>query len=121
MEPGHDPRGPHDRPRPALVELATDEPNTSPHQSPQETQRSQTVVVVLILQPHLVILGLSALVVGLSGAVLVASAPAGPGPGEHAVGQGHDQVCQKTLDLSQRDWDEAAARAFGAITAVMAR
>ncbi|PKW14485.1 hypothetical protein A8926_2105 [Saccharopolyspora spinosa] len=75
----------------------------------------------LVLQPHFVVFGLSALVVGLSGAVLVTSAPVRPGPGHDTVGQGGDQVCQETLDLAQRDWDEAVARAFGAITAVMAR
>jgi hypothetical protein len=68
-----------------------------------------------------VILGVSALVVGLLGAVLVASAPEGPGPGRSAVGDGGDQVCQETLGLAQREWDEAAARTFGAIAAVTAR
>jgi hypothetical protein len=75
----------------------------------------------LVLQQHFVILGVSALVVGLSGAVLVASAPEGPRPGRSAVGDGGDQVCQETLGLAQREWDEAAARAFGAIAAVTAR
>jgi hypothetical protein len=68
-----------------------------------------------------VIFGASSLVVGLSGAVLVASAPVGPGPGHGAGGDGGDQVCQETLGLAQREWDEAAARAFGAIAAVTAR
>jgi hypothetical protein len=75
----------------------------------------------LILQQHFVIFGASSLVVGLFGAVLVAPSPVGPGPGHGALGNGGDQVCQETLDLAKRDWDEAAARAFGAIAAVTAR
>lgn len=74
-----------------------------------------------VLQPHFVVICLSALVVGLLGAVLVASPPVGPGPGHDAVERGGDQVCQETLDLAQRDWDEAAARACGAIAEVTAR
>lgn len=65
--------------------------------------------------------GVSSLVVGLPGAVLVASAPVGPGPGQGALVDGGGQVCQETLDLAKRDWNEAAARAFGAIAAVTAR
>jgi hypothetical protein len=75
----------------------------------------------LVLQSHFVMLGVSALVVGLLGAVLVASAPVGPGPGHDAVDRRGDQVCQETLGFAQREWDEAAARAFGAIAAVTAR
>jgi hypothetical protein len=75
----------------------------------------------LVLQQHFVILGVSVLVVGVLGAILVASAPVGPRPGDGAVGDGGDQVCQETLGLAQREWDEAAARAFGAIAAVTAR
>ena len=32
-----------------------------------------------------------------------------------------DQVCQETADLAEREADEAAARAFGALAAVTAR
>jgi hypothetical protein len=66
-------------------------------------------------------MGVSSLVVSLFGPVLMASAPVGAGPGHGAGGDGGDQVCQETLDLAQRDWDEAAARAFGAIAAVTER
>lgn len=66
-------------------------------------------------------LGVSSLVVAGLGAVLVASAPAGPGPGGGAAGRGGDQVCQETADLAEREADEAAARAFGAVAAVTAR
>jgi hypothetical protein len=68
-----------------------------------------------------VICGVSPLVVGLFGAILVASAPVGPGPGHSASGDGGGQVCQETLDLAECDRDKAAARAFGAIAAVTAR
>jgi hypothetical protein len=70
---------------------------------------------------HFVVFGLSSLVVAGFGAVLVASAPAGPGPDGGAAGDGGDQVCQETADLAEREADEAAARAFGAIAAVTAR
>ena len=66
----------------------------------------------LVLQQHFVVFGLSSLVVAGSGAVLVASAPAGPGPGGGPAGQGGDQVCQETADLAEREVDEAAARAY---------
>ena len=75
----------------------------------------------LILQQHFVIVGLSSLVVAGSGAVLVASAPAGPGPCRGPAGGRGDQVCQETADLAERDRDEAAARAFGAVAAVTDR
>ena len=75
----------------------------------------------LVLQPHLVIFAASSLVVGLSGAVLVTTAPVGPRPGHGTVGDAGDQVCQETLGLAQRDRDEAAARAFGATAVVTAR
>ena len=88
--------------------------------APKERQHAKTARR-LVLQPHLVIFAASSLVVGLSGAVLVASPPAVPGPGHGMAERDGDQVCQKTFDLAQCDWDEAAARAFGAITAVMAR
>jgi len=65
--------------------------------------------------------GVSSLVVADSGAVLVASAPAGPGPGEVAIGYGGDQVCQETLDFAEGERDEPAVRAFGAVAAVTAR
>ena len=84
-------------------------------------QRSRDAVVVLILQQHFVIVGLSSLVVAGFGAVLVASAPPGPAPGGAVAGSGGDQVCQEMSDLAERDWDEAAARAFGAIAAVTHR
>jgi hypothetical protein len=67
------------------------------------------------------VLDVSSLVVAGFGAVLVASAPAGPGPDGGAAGTGGDQVCQETADLAEREADEAAARAFGAIAAVTAR
>ena len=63
----------------------------------------------------------SSLVVTGFSAVLVASAPAGPGPCGGAAGNGGGQVCQETADLPERDRDEAAARAFGAVAAVTAR
>ena len=53
--------------------------------------------------------------------VLVASSPVGPGPGGGAARGGGDQVSQETADLAERDRDEAAARAFGAVAAVTAR
>ena len=65
--------------------------------------------------------GLSSLVVACSGAVLVGAAPAGPGPRGCAAGDLGDQVCQETADLAEREADEAAARAFGALAAVTAR
>ncbi len=71
----------------------------------------------LVLQQHFVVLGLFSLVVAGFGAVLVASAPEGPGPGNGAADGGGDQVCQETADLAERDADEAAARAFGALAA----
>ena len=55
------------------------------------------------------------------GAVLVGAAPVGPGPDGGVVRGGGDQVCQETADLAERDRDEAAARAFGAVAAVTAR
>jgi hypothetical protein len=67
------------------------------------------------------VLGVSSLVVAGFGAVLVAAAPVGPGPGGGAGGRGGDQVCQETADLAEREADEAAARAFGAIAAVTER
>ena len=67
------------------------------------------------------IVGLSSLVVACYGAVLVASAPVGPGPGCAAARGGGDQVCQETSDLAVRDWDEAAVRALGAVAAVTHR
>ena len=54
-------------------------------------------------------------------AVLVASSPGGPGPGSGVAGGADDQVCQETADLAERDRDEAAARAFGAVAAVTDR
>jgi hypothetical protein len=76
---------------------------------------------LVALQPHFVVFRLSAQVVGLPRAVLVTSTPARPSPGHDAVEWGDDQVYQKKFDLAERDWDEAAARAFGAIAAVTAR
>jgi hypothetical protein len=75
----------------------------------------------LVLQQHFVIYCLSSLVVAGSGAVLVASPPGGPGPDGGAAGDAGGQVCQETADLADRDRDEAAARAFGAVAAVTAR
>jgi len=75
----------------------------------------------LVRQQHFVVMGLSSLVVAGSGAVLVGAAPLGPGPDDGAGGDGRDQVCQETADLAERDRDEAAARAFGAVAAVTAR
>jgi len=76
----------------------------------------------LVLQQHFVVIGLSSLVMADPGAVLVAPAPAGPVPGCcAAAGDCGDQVCQETADLAERDWDEAAARAFGAVAAVTDR
>jgi hypothetical protein len=75
----------------------------------------------VVLQQHFVVIGLSSLVVADFGALLVAAAPAGPGPYDAAAGNGGDQVCQETADLAERDRDEAAARAFGAIAAVTHR
>ncbi len=69
----------------------------------------------LLLQPHFVIIGSFSLVVAGFGAVLVASASAGPGPSGPAAGDGGDQVCQETSDLAERDWDEAADRAIAAV------
>ena len=82
---------------------------------------SAVVPAQLVLQQYFVIYCLSSLVVAGSGAVLVASSPVGPGPGGGAGGDGRDQVCQETADLAERDRDEAAARAFGAVAAVTAR
>ena len=76
---------------------------------------------VLVLQQYFVIYGLSSLVVAGSGAVLVVSSPVGPGPGVGTAGDAGGQVCQETADLADRDRDEAAARAFGAVAAVTAR
>ena len=53
--------------------------------------------------------------------MLVGAAPVGPGPGGGAAGDAGGQVCQETADLAERDRDEAAARAFGAVAAVTAR
>jgi hypothetical protein len=75
----------------------------------------------LVLQQHFVVIRLSSLVVAGFSAVLVAAAPAGPGPGGRVAGRGGDQVCQETADLAERAADEAAARAFGEIAAVTAR
>jgi len=75
----------------------------------------------LVLQQHFVVLCRSSLVVAGSGAVLMEAAPAGPGPGRGAAGDGGDQVCQETTDLAERDRDEAAARAVGAMAAVRDR
>ena len=75
----------------------------------------------LVLQQHFVVLGVSSLVVAGLGAVLVPSAPAGPGPGGGPARDGGDQVCQQTADLAEREADEAAARAFGAVAAVTDR
>ena len=83
--------------------------------------RSRSTAGVLVLQQHFVVSGLSSLVVAGFGAVLVAAAPAGPGPGGGPGGEGGDQVCQETADLAEREADEAAARAFGAVAAVTAR
>ena len=75
----------------------------------------------LVLQQYFVMHCLSSLVVAGSGAVLVASSPVGPRPGGSTGGDGRGQVCQETADLAERDRDEAAARAFGAVAAVTAR
>ena len=72
----------------------------------------------LVLQQHFVVFGLSSLVVADFGAMLVAPAPGGPGQGRVAGGTLGGQVCQETADLADRDRDEAAARAFGAVAAV---
>jgi hypothetical protein len=81
----------------------------------------ESIVEALVRQQHFVVFGLSSLVMAGSGAVLVGSAPLGPGPDDGAGGGGGDQVCQETADLAERDRDEAAARAFGAVAAVTAR
>jgi hypothetical protein len=78
-------------------------------------------ILPLVLQQHFVVLGLSSLVVAGFGAVLVPTAPAGPGPGGGPARDAGDQVCQETADLAEREADEAAARAFGAIAAVTDR
>ena len=75
----------------------------------------------LVLQQHFVICSLPSLVVAGPGAVLVVPAPAGPGPCGGSAGGCGDQVCQETADLAERDRDEAAARAFGAVAAVTDR
>ena len=75
----------------------------------------------LVLQQHFVRYGMSSPVVAGPGAVLVAPAPAGPGPCGGPAGGCGDQVCQETADLAECDRDEAAARAFGAIAAVTDR
>jgi hypothetical protein len=75
----------------------------------------------LVRQQHFVVIALSSLVVAGSGAVLVGAAPAGPGPYGGAAGDAGGQVCQETADLAERDRDEAAARAFGAVAAVTER
>ena len=75
----------------------------------------------LVRQQHFVVFGLSSLVVAYAGSVLVVSSPVGPGPGCGAAGGAGDQVCQETADLAERDRDEAAARAFGAVAAVTDR
>ena len=80
-----------------------------------------SAAALLVLQQQIVIYCLSSLVVAGSGAVLVGAAPAGPGPYGGAGGDGGGQVCQETADLAERDRDEAAARAFGAVAAVTAR
>lgn len=49
------------------------------------------------------------------------AAPAGPGPGGGAARDGGDEVCQETADLAERERDEAAATALGAIASVTAR
>src|SRR6478672_7282481 len=72
-----------------------------------------SVSLIVILQPHFVVMGLSSLVVADSGAVLVAPAPGGPGHGCAAGGRLGGYVCQETADLAERARDEAAARAFG--------
>jgi hypothetical protein len=71
-------------------------------------------------QQDFVAFGLSALVVAGSGAVLV-GAPLGPVPDDGPGRGGGHQVRQETADLAERDRDEAAARAFGAVAAVTAR
>ena len=78
-------------------------------------------ITPLVLQQHFVVFDSSSLVVAGFSAVLVVPAPAGPGPGGSPAGNGGDQVCQETADLAERDWDEAAARAFGAVAAVTHR
>ena len=83
--------------------------------------RTQAPIRCLILQQHFVVLDLFSLVVADFGAVLVTPAPTGPGPGGGAGGEGGDQVCQETADLAEREADEAAARAFGAVAAVTHR
>ena len=75
----------------------------------------------LVLQQYFVMHCLSSLVVAGSGAVLVGAAPAGPCPCGGAPGDVDYQVCQETADLAERDRDEAAARAFGAVAAVTDR
>jgi hypothetical protein len=66
-------------------------------------------------------IGLSSPVMADLGAVLVAAAPARPGPRGGAAGEDGNQVCQETAGLAERDRDEAAARAFGAVAAVTDR
>ena len=80
--------------------------------------RDTALIRRLVLRPHLVMSVLSSLVVAGSGGVLVASAPAGSGPCGGPAGGGGDQVCRESADLAERDRDEAAARAFGAVAAV---
>ena len=75
----------------------------------------------LIRPQHFVVICLSSLVVAYAGAVLVVSSPVGPGPCRGAAGDAGHWVCQETADLAERDRDEAAARAFGAVAAVTAR
>ena len=102
----------HDRQAAALI-------HPIPHAVPPG--QAPMAAAVLVLQPHFVVIGLSLLVVAGSGAVLVSSAPAGPGPDGGVAGDDGDQVCQETADLADRDRDEAAARAFGAVAAVTDR
>ena len=75
----------------------------------------------LVLQQYFVIDRPPSFVMADPGLVLVMSPPGGPGPGGGAGGDSGDQVCQETADLAERDCDEAAARAFGALAAVTAR
>ena len=115
--------GPRRAARPPLVTMAPPPPGTCPTMPlpATTTARSLSAAGVLVRQQHFVIYCLSSPVVAGSGAVLVGAAPVRPGPCGCAAGDPGDQVCQETADLAERDRDEAAARAFGALAAVTAR
>ncbi len=100
--------------------LREDEGRTFEHRR-EAFEECYQAVKALVLQQYFVICGLSSLVVAGPGAVLVVPAPAGPGPCGGSAGGCGGQVCQETADLAERDRDEDAARACGAVAAVTAR